>query len=131
MDMLKPRGFWFLVVAVGLFAAAALAMRQRPVRLPANADELSAIAAARRYIGQRPDYRFARERTAGIKEGWVSYEVTFPPACSLTGDAGPIITVGKGSYGVLAATATHSICVPGDEGWLMRAKAVGEAPPAA
>jgi hypothetical protein len=119
--MLKPNGFWFLVGIVGFVTAATIPMADGAVKLPKTSEEQRAVAAAKSFIADNPTYRYALKRTPGIQEGWTSYSVSFPPACSMTGSAGPIVAVAKGTYAVSNVVLEDAICA--GPGWLAKAHA--------
>jgi hypothetical protein len=117
--MLKPGGFALLVVVVfGAVIVAGFGSSAGPVHVANTSYELGAVKAATAHIAENAKYRHALGRTPGIEDRWFSYVVSFPPACSLSGRSGPIVTVAKGSYRVVHAVMEHAVCMDDSPGWL-------------
>lgn len=116
MGEIKPQGFALLAVALLFTTVAVLSLIQGPARLARSPDELRAVSVATDYLLRQPAYRYASRRVPGIIRKWGNWVVTFPPECSVTGDAGPRVSVSN-AFTVTDVDVSESICVDAIPWW--------------
>ncbi len=113
----KPQGFAPLALSLFLVAALGLSMMEPRAHRARSAAEVKAVAVARNYVsnsavvGSKSAYfGDADARVASVVERMGVWVISFPPECSLTGAAGPRITVSKSTFSVTDASAAHAVC---------------------
>src|SRR5579871_6262988 len=116
-DDVKPQGFALLAVVLFFTTVAVLSLIRPPVRLAKSPDELRAVRVAFDYLHRQPRYRYATGRVPGVVNNWGSWVVTFPPECSLTGEAGPRVAVTPAFKVTEEVRVSDGICVDGTPWW--------------
>jgi len=116
-DDVKPQGFALLAVVLFFTTVAVLSLIQAPVRLAKSPDELRAVRVAFDYLQRQPRYRYATGRVPGVSNKWGSWVVTFPPACSVTGAAGPRVSVTPAFKVTEKVRVSDGICVDDTPWW--------------
>lgn len=117
-------GFLLCMGAIFLLASA-----RHSARVPNTLEELRAVEVASRYVAADPYVRRHLANAPGIVDGWTSWDVTFPPACSITGDAGTTVTIERGTFKVIRVRGQEAVCA--GRGWREELKTQSEARPAA
>ncbi len=113
----KPQGFVLLALCLFTMVAAVLSLIEPPVRLAKSPEELRAARAAAHYLASQPAYRYASDRAPGVFEKWGSWVVTFPPTCSLTGNAGPKVVLTQATFRVTKVSVSDGVCVDETPWW--------------
>jgi hypothetical protein len=116
MGVIKPQGFALLAICVAFITAAILGLIgiESPVRLVKSQDEIRAAQVAAAFVAQHPSHRYAAKQVPGVFDKWGNWVVTFAPACSYSGKAGPMVEVSKATFQVTAISASDAAC--GDDG---------------